>query len=57
MENWKTTAAGAGAAVLNAWATGGMDGRWQSWVASAAIALIGYFARDAEPKPLVRMAR
>lgn len=42
---------GAAAAVLNAWATGGFDGNWKSALASAAIALIGYFANDAKAEP------
>jgi hypothetical protein len=51
MRNWKTTMTGALAAVLDAWATGGFDGNWKSLLASAGIALIGYLASDARPRP------
>ena len=48
MKDWKTTAAGAGAAVLNALATGGFEGDWKALAASVSIALIGYFAKDSK---------
>jgi hypothetical protein len=54
MKNWKTTVAGAIAAVAVAITTVVQQGAsladWKTWITPVAIALLGYLAGDKTPK-------
>jgi hypothetical protein len=50
MKNWKTTVAGYVAALLTAWANGGLDfTNPKTLLASAGIVALGHLAADAKP--------